>query len=72
MKEEALSWLMLFGERALWYALIEYVTHFYEERPHQGKGKMALMPLPHHYAERHSPIRCRERLGGLLKYYSQT
>jgi transposase InsO family protein len=71
VKEEALSWLMLFGERALWYALIEYVTHFHEERPHQGKGNVALMPSPHHCAERHSPIRCRERLGGLLKYYSQ-
>jgi putative transposase len=71
VKEEALSQLILFGERALWHALMEYVTHFHEERPHQGKGNVILMPLPHHRAERQGPIRCRERLGGLLKYYSQ-
>ena len=69
-KEEVLSRLMLFGEPALWHALIEYVTHFREERPHQGKGNMVPMPSPHHRAERHSPIRCRDRLGGLLKYCS--
>ncbi len=28
------------------------------------------IPLPHR-GERQGPIRCRERLGGLLKYYSQ-
>jgi putative transposase len=71
IKEEALSRLILFGERALWHALTEYVTHFHEERPHQGKGNVVLMPSPHHRAEGQSPIRCRERLGGLLKYYSQ-
>jgi putative transposase len=70
IKEEALSRLILFGERALWHALTEYVTHFHEERPHQGKGNVVLMPSPHHRAEWQGPIRCRERLGGLLKYYS--
>jgi hypothetical protein len=27
--------------------------------------------LPPYRAERQGPIRCHERLGGLLKYYSQ-
>jgi transposase InsO family protein len=71
VKEEAVSRLMLFDEHALWHALIEYVTHFHEERPHQGKGNVVLRPSLHHRAERHSPIRCRGRLGGLLKYYSR-
>jgi putative transposase len=71
VKEEALSRLMLFGERALWHALREYVTHVHEERPHQGKGNVVLMPSPHHRAERQGPLRCRERLGALLKYDSQ-
>ena len=53
VKDDALSRLMLFGERALWHALIEYVTHVHEERPHQGKGHVVLMPSPHHRAERH-------------------
>jgi putative transposase len=71
VKDEALSRLILFGERFLRYALNEYVTHYHTERPHQGKGNVVLMPSPHPRAERHSPSRCHERLGGLLKYYSQ-
>jgi hypothetical protein len=38
VKEEALSRMLLFGERSLWHALTEYVTHFHQECPHQGKG----------------------------------
>jgi putative transposase len=34
VKEEALSRLILFGERALWHTLNEYVTHYHQERPH--------------------------------------
>jgi len=47
IKEEALSRLILFAERALWHAVTEYVTHFHEERPHQGKGNVVLLPSPH-------------------------
>jgi hypothetical protein len=71
VKEEALSRLILFGEHSLRYALKEYVTHFHHERPHQGKGNVVLMSSPHYRAEWQGPIRCCERLGGLLKYYSQ-
>jgi putative transposase len=71
VKDEALSRLILFGERSLRYALNEYIIHYHAERPHQGKGNMVLMPSPPHRGERQGPIRCRERLGGLLKYYSQ-
>src|SRR5262245_6708928 len=70
-KEEALSQLILFGERSLWHALKEYVTHFHQERPHQGKDNVVLMPASAQaQGTKHgSPIHCRERLGGLLKYY---
>jgi putative transposase len=71
VKDEALSRLILFGERSLRYALHEYVTHYHTERPHQGKGNVVLMPSPPYRAERQGPIRCHERLGGLLKYYAQ-
>jgi transposase InsO family protein len=69
-KEEALSQLILFGERSLRYALTEYVTHVHQERPHQGKDNVVLMPTvaPAPVTTRGHPIRCRERLGGLLKY----
>ena len=69
IKEEALSPLLLFGERALWYVLTEYTTHYHGERPHQGKGNVVLMPVADHHPRRAGPLRCRERLGGMLKYY---
>jgi transposase InsO family protein len=70
MKEEALSPLILLGERSLRYARTEYVTYFHQERPHQGKDNVVLMPTvaPAQVTTRGNPIRCRERLGGLLKY----
>jgi len=44
IKEEALSHFMLFGERSLHHVLTEYVAHYHEERPHQGKGNVILFP----------------------------
>jgi transposase InsO family protein len=69
IKEEALSPLILCGERALWYVLTEYTTYYHGERPHQGKGNVVLMPVADHHPRRAGPLRCRERLGGMLKYY---
>jgi transposase InsO family protein len=70
IKEETLSQLILFGERSLWHALKEYVTHFHQERPHQGKDNVFLMPAVRRLETRDSgTIACQGRLGGLLKYY---
>jgi len=69
VKEETLSRLILFGEGALRHTLAEYVAHYHTERPHQGKGNVVLLTLPAQPTERAGPLRCRERLGGLLKYY---
>src|SRR5262245_2208005 len=69
IKEEALSRLLLFGERSLWRVLTEYVTQFHQERPHQGKENVVLFPRLSQGGAGESPIQCRERLGGLLKYY---
>ena len=69
VKEEALSHLMLFGERSLDHVLTEYAAHYHGERPHQGKSNVVLMPAADHRPRRAGPVRCRERLGGLLKYY---
>jgi putative transposase len=69
VKEECLSQLILFGEKALWHALTEYGTHYHHERNHQGKGNVLLFPSSSQGCEGDSPIQCRERLGGLLKYY---
>ena len=44
VKEEALSRMILFGERSLRHVLGEYMTHYHAERPHQGKGNVILFP----------------------------
>jgi putative transposase len=68
VKEECLSRVILFGERSLRRALSEYVDHFHTERNHQGKGNVLLFPLMTD-RQREGPVQCRERLGGLLRYY---
>jgi len=69
VKEECLSRLILFGEAALHHTLHEYMAHYHHERNHQGKGNVLLFPPSSHDTERAGQLRCRERLGGLLKYY---
>jgi putative transposase len=68
VKEEVLSRLILFGECSLWQTLSAYTTHYHQERPHQDVGNVVLMPMAGG-TKRDGPLRCRERLGGLLKYY---
>jgi len=46
VKEECLARLILFGKRALRHALSEFEAHYHQERPHQGKGNVVLMPSP--------------------------
>jgi hypothetical protein len=47
------------------------VAHFHHERHHQDKGNVRLFPAVHHATEHQGLIQCRERLGGLLKYYAR-
>jgi hypothetical protein len=44
VKEECLSKLILFGERALQRAIAEFIQHYHSERNHQGKGNVLLFP----------------------------
>ena len=68
--DECLSTLILFGEPALRTALRAYVEHVHGERNHQGKEKLFLFPTEEPPTT--GPVRCRERLGGLLKFYYRT
>jgi len=45
VKEEVLSRLILFEERALRHAPPKYVAYLHQERLHQGKGNVVLMPV---------------------------
>jgi Integrase core domain len=69
-KDECLSKIILFGERSLRRAIKEYVEHYHTERNHQGKGNVLLFQRVTE-ARRDNPLQCRERLGGLLRYYYQ-
>ena len=70
VKEVCLSKVILFGERSLRRAVSEYVEHYHAERNHQGKGNILLFPRDR-TGNREGPVQCRERLGGLLRYYHQ-
>jgi putative transposase len=71
VKDEALSRLILFGEATLRHALHEYMAHYHHERTHQGKGNVVLFPTIRQDTARQGSMQCRERLGGLLKYYER-
>ena len=68
VREECLSKLILFGEASLRRALQNYLAHYHQERNHQGKGNVLLFPQVTKRSGRGS-VQCRERLGGLLRYY---
>jgi putative transposase len=70
VKEECLSRIILFGERSLRRALSEYIEHYHAERNHQGKSNVLLFRRITK-TRREEPVQCRERLGGLLRYYHQ-
>jgi hypothetical protein len=51
-------------------ALREYLVHYHAERNHQGKDNILLFPVATKVTNRvDGSINCKERLGGLLKYY---
>jgi len=69
IREECLDHLILFGERRLLHVLKEFVAHYHEERNHQGLDNDLIAPAPRAIGS--ARVRCRERLGGLLRYYYQ-
>ena len=58
----------MLGERALSYAIQQYLAHYHAERNHQGLANQRIAP---ELGLRSSSgqIRCCDRLGGLRRYY---
>jgi putative transposase len=71
IKEECLSKLILFGEKSLQRVVSNFLEHYHQERNHQGKDNLLLFPASVPDPGSRGAICCRERLGGLLKYYSR-
>jgi transposase InsO family protein len=67
VKSECLARIVPLGEGHLRAALRAFVDHYHEERPHQGLGNECIAPTATLIAT--GPVRCRERLGGVLKFY---
>ncbi len=68
VKSEILSGLVICGEDGPRRALSAFVEHFHEERNHQGKDNVILFPTRDH-AHDVGQVKCKQRLGGLLKFY---
>jgi hypothetical protein len=67
IKSECLNKLVLLGENHLRAAIREYLLHYHQERNHQGLAGQLILPPAN--LNRPGPIVCRERLGGLLRFY---
>jgi putative transposase len=67
IREECLDRLILFGARRLRRVLDEFVQHYHGERNHQGLSNELI--AREHRGGAGTHVRCRERLGGLLRYY---
>ena len=68
LKSECLSRMIFFGENMLRRAIGQFLLHYHEERNHQGLDNKIIEPKEE-VGQGHGEIECRERLGGLLRYY---
>jgi hypothetical protein len=58
---------VLLGENHLRTAVREYLSRYHKERNHQGLDGQLISPPAN--LNRPGPIVCRERIGGLLRFY---
>src|SRR5215813_2450646 len=70
IKESCLERMIFFGEDALRHTIREFLMHYHFERNHQGLENRLIVPLEM-IGNGTAVVRKRERLGGLLNYYSR-
>ena len=68
IKAECLDRMIFFGERVLQSAAACFLEHYHRERNHQGIANRLIAP-GEEVGRTTGSIACRERLGGLLRYY---
>ena len=68
LKQECLERMIFFGERMLRNAIAQFLEHYHQERNHQGLDNRILVPGAE-VGQITGKFQCRERLGGLLRYY---
>ena len=69
IKEECLDQVIVLGEAHLRRTLTAFVAHYHRERNHQGLDDRLIAPDRLAPPGANGPVRCRARLGGLLRYY---
>jgi transposase InsO family protein len=69
VRAECLARLGPLGEGHLRATVRAFVDHYHQERPHQGLGNVLIAPKTTMINT--GQVRCRERLGGVLKFYNR-
>jgi len=67
IRAECLDRIVPLGERRLRATVRAFLDHYREERPHQGLNNTLIATKITSIGR--GPLRCRERLGGVLKFY---
>ncbi len=68
IKSETLARMIFFGEKSLRRAVTVFLEHYHVERNHQGLENELIQPGDE-VGSVAGKIECRERLGGMLRYY---
>ncbi len=68
IKQECLERMIFFSEKSLRRAVFAYVAHYHRERNHQGLDNRLIEP-EEGVREKGRKVCCRERIGGILKFY---
>ncbi len=68
IREDCLDRMIFFGEEMLRETLTSYLEHYHAERNHQGLDNKLIEPTDD-IGKTDGEIVCRERLGGMLKFY---
>jgi transposase InsO family protein len=68
IKSECLSRMIFFGETMLRTAVWQFLAHYHAERNHQGLDNR-IIQADDEVGLAAGKIECRERLGGMLRYY---
>ena len=68
LKSECLDHMICFGQRSFEQVMRNYVQHYHARRNQQGLSNHLINPEKRVGAVA-GMIECRERLGGMLKYY---
>ncbi|MBL9030846.1 MAG: transposase [Phycisphaerae bacterium] len=72
LQNECLDRFIVCGREHLDHLITEFIEHYNVERPHSALGHRppaGRAPSPLRHAGRDGPIRCRTRLGGVLRHY---